>query len=613
MSATPSESDLTTRRIVAHVPAELALFDTQMRYLAASDRWMQVYGLEGKDLFGRCHYDLFPEITEEWKTVHRRALRGETIRASEDRFVRSDGTVQFLRWEVCPWYSDRGTIGGIFIAAEDVTERIQAQHDLRNSHDLLQAILDASGDAIITADRVGTIQSLNLAAERMFGYRPEELLGRNISIFMPPEFRTEHDDYLEKNQRSGEERFIGTTREVVAVRKDGSMFPAEVTSSHVPRLDTLTGVVRDLTDRRRAEAAARQSDRMASIGTLAAGLGHDLNNVLLPLRARLNALASAGREGELTKSARRHVQEIQRSVAYLQHLADGLHYLMVQTDERGESVEGGRSTNLRGWWSQTRILLGNALPRHAKLVGAFATSLPQARLAPHALTQAVLNLVVNAGQAITPDHGQDGRGIIRVEATTTTDDTGTWIRLAVRDNGSGMTDEVKRQATDLFFTTKPLGVGSGLGLALVRRVMDEVGGRVDIESSLGVGTAITLVIPAIPIVKRKKATRQQANAVISVRDSRTGSLIAQLLSDRGVPTEMKEAPGRSSIWIIDEHVPLAAASAWRRKSPSGALVRLTDPSLPTDASWHLLEPIEINSPDDLDAIRAGLTRVVAGP
>ena len=127
-----------------------------------------------------------------------------------------------------------------------------------------------------------------------------------------------------------EKRIIGIGREVQARRKDGTVFPVDLAVSEVEPARLFTGIIRDISDRKLAEARLRESDRMASIGALAAGLGHDMNNVLLPVRAHLNALKAAA-DGRSTD--REHLERIQRGVAYLQQLADGLHFLAMDPDK----------------------------------------------------------------------------------------------------------------------------------------------------------------------------------------------------------------------------------------------------------------------------------------
>ncbi len=117
------ESEERLRLFIEHAPASLAMFDRDMRFLSFSRRWVSDYNLGDRDLRGLKHYEVFPEIPEYWKEVHRRGLAGEVVRADDDRFVREDGSVQWLRWEVRPWHDAAGDVAGIVIFTEDITER----------------------------------------------------------------------------------------------------------------------------------------------------------------------------------------------------------------------------------------------------------------------------------------------------------------------------------------------------------------------------------------------------------------------------------------------------------------------------------------------------------
>ena len=130
------ESEARVRLFIEHAPASIAMFDHEMCYLAASNRWKQDFGLpDDMVIIGRSHYEVFPEIPERWKAVHRRGLAGETLNADEDPFERLDGTTQWLKWEVRPWFNANGQVGGILTAAEEVTEHMLAKKALRESRE----------------------------------------------------------------------------------------------------------------------------------------------------------------------------------------------------------------------------------------------------------------------------------------------------------------------------------------------------------------------------------------------------------------------------------------------------------------------------------------------
>ena len=156
-----------------------------------------------------------------------------------------------------------------------------------------------------------------------------------------------------------------------------------------------------------------------------------MNNVLLTVRARLNALRAAGQAGRVPSAEIKHVEEIRKSVGYLQQLADGLHFLALDPEAEDKAGDGG-ATDLQQWWSQARALLSKAVPKHVRVSASLSAKLPKAAIAPHGLTQAVLNLIVNAGEAIPgPEKRKRRQGHVRLCAEELRDDRGEWGRLGV--------------------------------------------------------------------------------------------------------------------------------------------------------------------------------------
>ncbi len=156
---------------VEQAPVGMAMFDRDMRYLAASARWREDHGLSS-DVVGKSHYDLLPEITDAWKDVHRRALAGETTRNEMDKFVRLDGTTQWLRWEVRPWRDARGGVGGILIFSEDIGGRLRAREAAENSEARLRFALKTAKAGIWEWNAATRLPQWSEGAWRLFGLDP---------------------------------------------------------------------------------------------------------------------------------------------------------------------------------------------------------------------------------------------------------------------------------------------------------------------------------------------------------------------------------------------------------------------------------------------------------
>ena len=279
------KSEEISRLFIDRAPVSLAMFDREMRYLAVSRRWIEDFSLGDRDIIGVSHYEVFPEIPESWKIVHHRCLAGEVIRADEDRFERGDGTIQWLRWEVLPWHSGDGAIGGIIIFSEDITRYKNAENEIRNVNAALEqrveertaqltaeimarkqseqalmhfaAIIDSSDDAIIGKTLEGIITSWNGGAERMFGYTREEVLGRHISFLIPEQYQHEEAMLLEQIRRGVFVKHYETVRRC----KDGKLIDVSVTLSplrdHDGNIVGASKTARNITERKQADVELR--------------------------------------------------------------------------------------------------------------------------------------------------------------------------------------------------------------------------------------------------------------------------------------------------------------------------------------------------------------------
>jgi PAS domain S-box-containing protein len=242
------------RLFVEHSPAAIAMFDREMHYIVASRRYQVDYGLGDQELEGRSHYQVFPEMTERQKAIHRRCLAGASEKNDRDPLQRADGRVDWVRWEILPWYEVNGGIGGIIFFSEVITDRKQAEDALRESEKRLRMALETTSDGYWLVAASGRFQEVNPAYCAMSGYTRDEFLQMSIwdvdSQMDPEAIRAR----TRKIQQEGGDRYETRHR-----RKNGSIFDVEVS---VNVLDPASGLMicfcRDITERKAAEGLLTQ-------------------------------------------------------------------------------------------------------------------------------------------------------------------------------------------------------------------------------------------------------------------------------------------------------------------------------------------------------------------
>lgn len=292
------------------------------------------------------------------------------------------------------------------------------------------------------------------------------------------------------------------------------------------------------TELRDSHDRLRQSDRLATIGTMAAGVAHDLNNLLLPLRSHLHVLERTAPD------AHEQIEEMRQSVRFLQQLADSMR--LCALDPTDESASAG-TTDLGAWWKQVEGLLERALKSRvgggrAVLTGSVGEEL--VALPPHRLTQAVLNLIVNAGDACATSP----RAEVRVEAHREAGG----VELRVTDTGCGMPPEVLARATDPFFTTKKRGASSGLGLAMVRSIVESSGGSLGIQTAPGKGTAVILRLPLAESTTTASPGGVGVRVATTLSDERLAALVHHGLRETAhVVSVDAEPPPAAEVWVIE--------------------------------------------------------------
>lgn len=480
---------------IEHAPAAIAMLDTNMRYITVSRRFLIDYAIEGQEIVGRSHYEVFPEIPERWKEIHNRCLMGNTERCEEDPFPRANGKLEWICWEIRPWFEQTGKVGGIILFSEVVTERVEAAERLKESEakfrDLFQK--HAAVKLIIDPEN-GNIIDANEAAEKFYGWSGEQLRRMRIQDIniLPPEKLQEEIEKVKKQQRI---HFEFRHRQADGSIKDVAVYSSKI---NIQGKDMLHSIIHDISESKRAEKEQEQLreqlaqvQKMESVGQLAGGVAHDYNNMLSvilgyselvmeklapddPLRQDLT---------EIIGAARRSTHITRQLLAFARKQT--IHPVILDLNEAIEDI-----------LKMLRRLIGEDID---------LAWLPRAGLWPvkmdaSQIDQILANLCINARDAI------EGVGKITIETSNAIFDEaycadhldfvpGDFAMLAVSDDGSGIDKDTLDRIFEPFFTTKGVGQGTGLGLATVYGIVKQNNGFINVYSEPGKGTTFRIYLP----------------------------------------------------------------------------------------------------------------------
>lgn len=354
---------------------------------------------------------------------------------------------------------------------------------------LLSAMERTSFDAIITIDSDGIVLSYNPAAERLFGYSTEEVVGKNVKLLMPPHFRGEHDAYLRRYLRTGERRIIGIGRVVAGEKKDGSTFPIELSvgETEIDGTKVFVGFIRDLTEihseQRRVQELQRELfhvSRVGEMGQIASSLTHEVNQPLAAITNYLQAsrqILSAQPHNEMLGAI------LEKAEAQANRAADIVKRLRAFIDRR--EVERRRE-NVNKLIEEALALgvVGRA-SQGIRVVLQLAAHLPEVSVDRVQIQQVIVNFIRNGVDAL--------EGAPRKQLTISSMREGDGVRVEVADTGPGIAPEIASTLFKAFVTTKAQGMG--VGLSICKTIIDSHGGRIGFRSGPDGGTIFHFMLP----------------------------------------------------------------------------------------------------------------------
>jgi PAS domain S-box-containing protein len=475
----------------------------------------------------------------------------------ENRFRHRDGSYRWLEWSAGRMPSGRGYYG----IARDVTERRAEQERLRASEAYKTAVHEASTDAIIAMSDDGRVLDFNTAAERAYGYRADQVVGKPFADFaVPPERRPAFQADLSRYRRA-EGRIVEFRVEQVGLRADGSRFPLELT---VTRLEggpaVYAAFIRDLSDakrgeeeRRSLEDQLRQAQKMEAVGRLAGNIAHDFNDLL----GAIAGFSDVAQTVQAVGPARERLEKVRRATERAVALVDRL-------------LAFGRRQKLSPKVLDVNALIGDLehivtglMRDDVSLQVALDDRVALVKADPTQLQQALVNLVVNAREAM-PTGG-------RLRLTTANVDLeaaslppgvdavpGPYVHVTIEDNGIGMTREVASHAFEPFFTTKEATGASGLGLSTVYGIVTQSGGFARLESAPNRGTIVHLFLPAVDAGEELavKTPPPTATVLLVEDEEAVRQLVRRILEARGYKVLLARHGGEALELIHQTDIPI---------------------------------------------------------
>lgn len=535
MAANRRRGDETLRRIEAASLIEnssqaIVAVDLQGRITDWNQAAAELHGYSRQQMLGQPYLNLIPKrLQGEYHTAIGKLRHKRKLPKWTSFRLHADGHETPVEVMLYPLGTAEQDLVGFICQSTDVSGQMALEDELRHQARQTQAIVQTVIDGIATIDARGIITSVNPSIEKMFGYRGHEMLGRNVNMLMPEPYHSEHDDYIRAYLETGEAKIIGIGREVTARRRDGSIFPMELAVTQSGEGDDISfvGVLRDITERKEAEQAIQavntqlqnkvtelalavdrlqktqaqlvESEKLASLGGLVAGVAHEINT---PLGVCVTAASFVTNNARELRQCLRPGAPDPDKLAQVLDSMDEASLLLERNLERAadlvssfKQVAADRSSNLDRRFKLAEFLkelldsLSPEIRRSKHQIEVACDPDLEMHSMPGALSQVLSNLLQNA---LIHAFADGAVGHVRIEASARDEH----LILRVSDDGCGISPENLKQIFEPFFTTRRGKGGTGLGLSVTHNLVTQVlKGEIHAESQPGEGSCFELNLP----------------------------------------------------------------------------------------------------------------------
>ena len=469
----------TKKHFIDQAPTAIAMFDKNLNYLAASNKWIEDYNLQELDILGKCHYDIFPEVKDEWKKIHLECLKGAVRRNDRDSFINKDGQTQWLSWEVKPWYTVDDTIGGLLMSTTDISAKIESEEKRQISEQKFRGSFENAAIGMALLDPNGKWLQVNQRICEITGYSKEELFDLTFQDITHPE-DLEADLNLLEELVQGKREFYHMDKRYF--HKNGHIvyinLAVSLVRDHHKKPLFFVSQITDISKEKRAEQeinsilklTKEQNNRLKNFA-------HIVSHNLRSHSSNFGMLLDLYTQDHPEHSDSEIIKMLYLASTNLKDTIQHLNEVILLNSEENTQVKVDLKQSLKLTIDSVFALLKNS---DVKVIDTIPEDIYISAV-PAYLESILLNFTTNAIRYRSEDRSSFVKfSIFRKDGK---------IQLHIEDNGLGI--DLNRYGKKLFGMYKTFHNkkdSRGIGLFITKNQIEAMGGKVEVESEVNKGT-----------------------------------------------------------------------------------------------------------------------------